>query len=163
MAAVQTKLELWRISNFHSLSGVGGLRYSARWHTAGRPIVYLAASPAGAMIEVLVHLELQEDELPPAYTLLHVESPASLDIEDLRVGKRDAWKTDLGISRALGDAWLKDGATALARVPSAILPNTFNYLLNPLHHDAKRIRIAGSTKANYDPRLLRYLRYLRGD
>jgi RES domain-containing protein len=156
--APPTKLELWRISNHHSLSGEGGLRYSARWHTAGRPIVYLAASPAGAMIEVLVHLELQEDELPPAYTLLNIEAPASLDIEHLRVGKRDDWKTDLGISRALGDAWLKGTTTALARVPSAILPNTFNYLFNPLHRDAKRIRLAGSTNANFDPRLLQHLR-----
>ena len=158
MAVTPAKLELWRISNFRSLSGEGGLRYSARWHTAGRPIVYLAASPAGAMIEVLVHLELEEDELPPAYTLLHVEAPANMEIDELRVGRRDEWKSDLSVSRALGDAWLKGGTAALARVPSAILPNTFNYLLNPLHRDAKRMRIAGSTKANFDPRLLRHLR-----
>jgi RES domain-containing protein len=158
MAVAPAKLDLWRISNFRSLSGEGGLRYSARWHTAGRPIVYLAASPAGAMIEVLVHLELEEDEFPPAFTLLHVEAPANMEIDEVRVGRRDEWKSDLSVSRALGDAWLKGGTAALARVPSAILPNTFNYLLNPLHRDAKRIRIAGSTKANFDPRLLRHLR-----
>ncbi len=156
--ASKAKLDLWRISNFRSLSGEGGLLYSARWHTAGRPIVYLAASPAGAMIEVLVHLELDEDDLPPAYTLLHVEAPPTLAIEELRVGKHDDWKTDLPLSRSIGDAWLKGAKTALARVPSAILPNTFNYLLNPLHSDAKRIKIAGATKANFDPRLLRHLR-----
>lgn len=152
------KLDLWRISNFRSLNGEGGLRYSARWHTAGRPIVYLAASPAGAMIEVLVHLELDEDDLPPSYTLLHVEAPSSLAIEDLHVGKRDDWKTDLPLSRSIGDAWLKGAKTALARVPSVILPDTFNYLLNPLHPDAKRIKIARAMKANFDPRLLRHLR-----
>ncbi|QNI37002.1 RES family NAD+ phosphorylase [Edaphobacter albus] len=158
MAAAEPKLELWRISNFRSLSGEGGLLYSARWHTAGKPIVYLAASPAGAMIEVLVHLELTEDELPFAYTLLRVETPASVAVDELVSGKRDDWKTDLNISRSLGDAWLKAGKTALARVPSAILPNTFNYLLNPLHRDAKHIRIVDSSRANFDPRLLRHLR-----
>lgn len=154
----EAKFELWRISNFHSLSGEGGLRYSARWHTAGRPIVYLAASPAGAMIEVLVHLELTEDELPFAYTLLRVEASASLAVEELVPGKGDDWKTDLSVSRSLGDAWLETGKTALARVPSAILPNTFNYLLNPLHRDAKHIRITDSSRVNFDPRLLRHLR-----
>lgn len=158
MAVAEAKLELWRISNFRSLSGEGGLRYSARWHTAGRPIVYLAASPAGAMIEVLVHLELEEDELPAAYTLLRIETPVSLAIEELRVPVKGDWKTDLGISRKLGDEWLRNAKTALARVPSAILPNTFNYLLNPLHPDAKKIRIAGTSKASFDPRLLRHLR-----
>lgn len=154
----ESKLELWRISNFRTLSGEGGLLYSARWHNAGRPIVYLAASPAGAMIEVLVHLELEENEFPPAYTLLRLEAPASIGIEDLHVGSRDHWKTDLNVSRRLGDAWLKTGKTPLARVPSAILPNTFNYLLNPLHRDAKRVRILSATKASFDRRLLRHLR-----
>jgi RES domain-containing protein len=151
-------LDLWRISNHRSLSGEGGLKYSARWHTAGKPIVYLAASPAGALIEVLVHLELEEDELPPAYTLLQVRVPSDLAIEELRIPSKTDWKNDLISSRNIGDKWLKDAKTALARVPSAILPNTFNYLLNPSHHDAKNARIVGSTKATFDPRLLRHLR-----
>jgi RES domain-containing protein len=150
--------ELWRISNHRSLNGEGGLRFSARWHTAGRPVVYLAASPAGAMVEVLVHLELQEDELPSSYTLLGVEAPKDLATEEIRISGREDWKVDLGLTRRLGDEWLKGGKTALARVPSAILPNTFNYLLNPLHRDAKQLRIVSVTKANFDPRLLRKLR-----
>jgi RES domain-containing protein len=151
-------LDLWRISNHRSLSGEGGLKYSARWHTAGQPIVYLAASPAGALIEVLVHLELEEDELPPAYTLLQVRVPSDLAIEELRIPSKTDWKNDLILSRNIGDKWLKDAKTAFARVPSAILPNTFNYLLNPSHQDAKHARIAGSTRATFDPRLLRHLR-----
>lgn len=152
------KLELWRISNYCSLTGEGGLLYSARWHTAGKPIVYLAASPAGAMIEILIHLELEEDELPPAYTLLRVEAPASLAIEELRVAVGESWKTNLNLSRRIGDAWLNSAKTVLARVPSAILPNTFNYLYNPSHRDAKHVRIVSSIKANFDARLLRHLR-----
>ena len=150
--------ELWRISNYRSLTGEGGLRFSARWHTAGRPIVYLAASAAGAMVEVLVHLELQEDELPSSYTLLGIEAPKDLATAEIRIGGREDWKANLGMTRRLGDEWLEGGKTALARVPSAILPNTFNYLLNPLHRDAKQVRIATATQARFDPRLLRNLR-----
>jgi RES domain-containing protein len=151
-------LELWRISNHHSLTGEGGLRYSARWHTAGRPIVYLAASPAGAMVEVLVHLELEEDELPPAYTLLKIEAFPKFGVEKIHIPDKQDWKANLSLSRKLGDEWLKSAQTVLARVPSALLPNTFNYLLNPLHRDAKQVRIASTTKASFDPRLLRHLR-----
>jgi RES domain-containing protein len=154
----EAKLELWRISNHRSLTGEGGLRYSARWHTAGRPIVYLAASPAGAMVEVLVHLELAEDELPRTYTLLKIEAPASLSIEEIRIPAKEDWKTNLSLSRRLGDEWLMTAKAGLARVPSAILPNTFNYLLNPMHRDAKKLRIVEATTATFDPRLLRYLR-----
>ncbi len=151
-------MELWRISNFNSLSGEGGLRYSARWHTAGRPIVYLAASPAGALIEVLVHLELEEDKLPPSYTLRRLEAAATIAIEEIHVPAKELWKTDLELSRSLGDEWLQSTRTALARVPSAILPDTFNYLLNPVHPDARQVQFVRAARASFDPRLLRHLR-----
>ena len=151
-------MELWRISNYRSMSGEGGLRYSARWHTAGRPIVYLAASPAGALIEVLVHLELEEDSLPPNYTLLRLDAAATVAVEEIRVPENDVWKSDQRLSRSLGDEWLESTRTALARVPSAILPDTYNYLLNPLHLEAEHIRIVDATQAKFDPKLLKHLR-----
>jgi len=146
-------MDLWRISNHRNLSGEGGRRYAARWNTAGTPIVYLAASPPGALIEILVHLELEDDELPQDYTLLRVSVPNTLRIPSLRVPTGEAWKSNLALTRSLGDAWLRSGRSALARVPSAILPDTFNYLLNPLHPDASRIRIETVTSGRLDPRL----------
>lgn len=151
-------MDLWRISNHKSLNGEGGLKYAARWHSVGRRIVYLAESPAGAMIEVLVHLELEEDELPRAYTLLRIEAPDNIATQTISVPAGEAWKANHSLSRRLGDEWLSQGPTALARVPSAILPNTSNYLLNPLHADAERIRIVKAARAVFDPRLLKHLR-----
>jgi RES domain-containing protein len=149
---------LWRISNYASLDGVGGLRYSARWHTSGKPIVYLAESAAGAMLEILVHLELSDAEIPQTYTLLRVEIPESLSIEEIKVPEGDAWKADHSVTRRLGDDWLAGRRMALARVPSAILPMTSNYILNPLHPDSARVKIVETTLAEFDLRLLRHLR-----
>jgi RES domain-containing protein len=145
---------LWRISNHPSLSGEGGLHYSARWHTAGQRIVYLAESPAGAMIEVLVHLELDETDWPRAYHLLQIEYPADLSVETLKPTPAKSWKTSLAATRKLGDEWLRSGRSALARVPSAILPETWNVLLNPDHVDSKRVSMTRTIRAEYDPRLL---------
>jgi RES domain-containing protein len=151
-------MHLWWISNHKSLTGKNGLKYAARWHSAGRRIVYLAESPAGALVEVLVHLELAEDDLPRAYMLLRVGVPDGLATVALSVPAGEAWKANHFLSRKLGDEWLSRKQTALARVPSAILPNTSNYLLNPLHRDAKRVHIVEATSANFDPRLLKHLR-----
>jgi RES domain-containing protein len=137
---------------------MGGIRYSARWHSAGSRIVYLAESPAGAMIEVLVHLELEEDELPPHYTLLRVEVPAHMAIQKLVPPRGAAWMTNEAVTRKLGDAWLAAQSSALACVPSAILPRTSNYLLNPAHPEAARIKVKDATKHNFDVRLLRSIR-----
>jgi len=57
-------------------------------------------------------------------------------------------------TRATADAWLAQGSTALLAVPSAIVPETFNVLLNPAHPDAVRIIIVQATDQVIDPRLL---------
>ncbi len=148
-------MDLWRLTEYPALDGEGGRLASARWHTVGSPVVYLAASPPGALIEVLVHLELEEDEVPPTYTLIRTSVPSKIKIHSLLVPAGEVWKTDLAITRKIGDAWLKSRRTALARVASAILPDTFNYLLNPLHADAARIAIAETHNAALDKRLVR--------
>jgi RES domain-containing protein len=118
-------------------------------------MAYLAGCPPGALIEILVHLELNQLELPPSYLLLHISAPDRLNIPDLAVPGGEAWKGDEAVTRKIGDTWLKSRRSALARVPSAILPETFNYLLNPLHPDAARITIAKTRSALLDSRLLR--------
>ena len=148
-------LTLWRISNHADLTGAGGMIASARWHTAGRPVVYLAETPAGALLEVLVHLELDEAHRPATYQLLKIEAK-----DDLRSGEVDLasvsqnWITNEAETQAKGDAWLRDGSTALLRVPSAIVPDTWNWLLNPRHPEASRLRIMAARNNAFDPRLL---------
>ena len=144
---------LWRISGFNSLSGEGGLKYSARWHTAGHRVVYLAESPAGALIEHLVHLELSEKSWPAFYDLMQVTAPDGIQVETFSLPASDAWKRLPIVTRNLGDEWLRSERTALARVPSAIMPNTWNFLLNPDHPEAAEIRIIQIARADYDPRL----------
>ena len=153
-------MQLWRISNYASLSGEGGLYFEGRWHNIGQPILYLAASPAGAMIEVLVHLELDEGPLPTHYQLLQVSAPDHLPTENLAPDRslHEVCTLALAATRALGTVWLKSGRTALAQVPSAILPCASNYLLNPSHPDASLLKIESAVSAAFDPRLFKSLR-----
>ncbi len=147
---------LWRISNYATLDGRGGLLASARWHSAGRPIVYLAESPAGALTEVLVHLELGPEELPPTYKLLKILIPDDLTVRDFPQKKlRKNWQNHLTITRTIGDEWLAARETAFLRVPSAIVPETFNVLLNPQHIEARRARILSQHRYPLDQRLFR--------
>jgi RES domain-containing protein len=145
---------LWRISNYASLDGEGGLRFSARWHTAGHRIVYFAESPAGALVEALVHLELDERDWPRTYQLFEAEYPGRMRIETLEPRPAKNWQHQAALTRRLGDEWLRSGRSALARVPSAILPDTWNVLLNPGHEDARQVRVVRTMRAEYDPRLI---------
>jgi RES domain-containing protein len=145
---------LWRISNHADLSGVGGLYASARWHTQGKPVVYLAETPSAALLEILVHLELQEAERPDRYRLLKVEVDEGTAFEEVELSSLSSeWQKDEQQTRARGDAWAEKGETVLLRVPSAIAPETWNWLLNPRHKDAAQARIIASATYPYDPRI----------
>ncbi len=143
----------WRISNYRDLSGEGGRIASARWHTEGRPVVYLAETPAGAMLERIVHLGDREGNFPRVYQLLEVEAEEGLVVSTIDPSGDPRWKVDVAITRALGDAWLAGGEAAVARVPSVIIAHTWNCLFNPVHPDAGRIRIVSATRERFDPRL----------
>src|SRR3546814_19592847 len=85
------------------------------------------------MLEVLVHLEV--DSIPPPFQLMRIQVPDGLP--------HSAWpnsaRSDLSTETAeWGDSSLARGDTALARVPSAISPDSFNCLINPLHSSARQ-------------------------
>lgn len=145
---------LWRISNHLSLAGDGGLRASGRWHARGRRAVYCAENPAAALIEILVHFEIEIRDLPARYRLLKLEVPDDVRVERVLLDElpRD-WPEKPEATRSIGDAWLATGSTALLTVPSAIVPETLNVLLNPAHQDAKRIVIVQASEHVIDPRL----------
>lgn len=146
---------LWRISNHLDLGGWGGKKFSSRWTSLGRRVVYFAESPAGAMLEVLVHLKQNDEDLPRTYTLLEVKLPKYLAVQDLEP-PRFEWRAHVEATQSIGDAWLSSGGTPLARVPSAIVAKTWNYLLNPEHPEAKQVQIGEVIKERFDNRLFRF-------
>jgi len=85
---------LWRISNHATLDGQGGLYASGRWQPEGRSVVYLAENPAGALVEVLVRLELDLGHLPKSYRLLKAEAPEGLSVRNNR-GSRTTHELDV--------------------------------------------------------------------
>lgn len=146
---------LWRVSNHPSLTGEGGLRASARWHTRGGRVVYCAQSPAAALLEILVHFELDVDDLPTRYRLLKIDVPDDLEVEHLPPGTlSDNWLQDIAETRLIGDSWLGQCTSPMLAVPSAIVPETLNILLNPEHPEAERVVLAQVNDHTIDRRLL---------
>ncbi len=150
---------LWRISNYADLKGVGGLRAPGRWHFAGQPVVYLAEHPALALLEIIVHLELgNAEQLPDSYQLLRVEVEDDITIAELHEADTpENWRADIGWTQAAGTEWLAAETSALLKVPSAVAPFSNNFLLNPAHADAARLRVMEAIQVRHDRRILRIL------
>jgi RES domain-containing protein len=147
---------VWRISEHPVLDGAGGLALSARWHNQGRPVVYCAPNPATALVEVLVHIEVESDDLPERLQYLEIEAPNTVATEIAEIDARATdWHTKIEATQAVGDEWLGSGRTALLRVPSVIVPATWNILINPLHPSAAQVRIKQIHHHPTDMRLLR--------
>lgn len=153
-------MRLWRLTLFPRLEGAGGLLASARWHAVGRPVIYTAPSPEGALLEVRVHLDVQADEIPEGYRLLAVDVPPGIPVEEVTSLPPD-WQRDDRATRAIGDAWLESRRSLLLRVPSAILPHTSNYLINLRHERMAEVRLAIDEPYSLPTRLFPRPRYRR--
>jgi RES domain-containing protein len=147
---------LWRISRHDDLHGLGGELADGRWHTAakGKRIVYLSEHPALALIEVLANLKGNPRLFPDAYRMMRIEvlKPVWTATQICAPLPPD-WRDTLDHTRELGDAWLAARTSALLKVPSAPSPESFNYLLNPLHPDAHGLEVDWTKWVTYDKRL----------
>jgi len=137
---------VWRLCRrpHADLAGEGGRLFSGRWHSAGRPVVYTADSPALAILEVRVHLDLPYDLLPSDYVLMTIEIGPDVLVETAGTPANP---------RAFGDAWLTARRAAVLRVPSVIAPRGCNLLINPLHPQARAAVILEIEDFRFDPRL----------
>ncbi|MGZ3181919.1 MAG: RES family NAD+ phosphorylase [Telluria sp.] len=149
---------LWRIAATTGtyvatdLSGAGAKHTGGRWNSPGLAVTYCSASIALAVHETIVHL--RSGGLPLNRYLVQIVVPD--DVWDARqvlmppVGW-DALPAGM-VSVQVGDAWLQGQASALLVVPSVIVPEESNVLINPLHPDAQRIAAKALRKWQYDPR-----------
>jgi RES domain-containing protein len=137
-----------------AFSGEGARRYGGRWNRKGVPLVYTAGSQSLAMLEMLV----QDEPLRARYTMIPAQIPADLTIarlnrEQLPSDWRDA--AALETLRALGSEWAVGLTSGVLAVPSAVVPNETNYLLNPRHPDFGRIAVGAAQELITDLRLMR--------
>lgn len=146
---------LWRVSNYQSLDGVGGLYVAGRWHTKGHPIVYCTTNPATALLETLIHIEIDSEDQPGHFQVLRIEGPDSLSMEKIGVDSLPQdWAGDLNITQMIGNHWLAERRSLLLQVPSILVPETWNVLVNPQHSEINFLQITATYRHPLDARLL---------
>jgi len=135
------------------LSGYGASLNAQRWNSKGTEVIYVAQSRALANSEVAVHLAL--GILPHDYFMVRIEIPNSVEIREL---------TDLELPRGwnsmpyrpvaqfVGDEFVRQNRHLALKIPSAVVKDDFNFILNLKHSDFKKVRIIGSEPFPFDPR-----------
>ena len=155
---------VWRIAteapgySADDLSGKGAEVTGGRWNAPGHPVVYASQSRALACLETVVHLNA--GALPLNRYLVAIEIPDDVWAKARTEDERSvpvAWDAEPAgrASIQFGTSWLIAESSALLIVPSVIVPEERNVLINPRHPDSARIRAMVVRKWTYDPRVAR--------
>lgn len=152
---------LWRIATdtpvyqADDLSGKGAEISGGRWNRVGTPMLYSSTSRALACLETVVHLT--DDALPLNRYLVKVVVPADVWANAVELNPNDlvGWDAE-PVGRASldwGTAWAESKSSLLAKIPSIIVVEEVNVLINPRHPDASRLAAIKVRKWLYDSRL----------
>jgi RES domain-containing protein len=136
----------------HALDGEGSRLHGGRWNSRDFRVVYASQSLPLAVLEILVHLQ---SVVPlAAYASYEFNFDERL-LEEVPDKLPPNWRTFPAPPelQQLGDDWIRSNSSAVLRVPSAVLANESNYLLNPLHKIFSKIAVKGPTPLDLDPRL----------
>ena len=139
----------------NDISGTGAKLYGSRWNIAGVPMLYTAENISLAVLEILVHL--QDVEIPTDYWLVKIQVPDDGKITTIEPGKlKKRWQDDAGYTQFIGSEFIKNNDSLVLKVPSAVITEECNYLLNPLHKNFTKAKIIDTREFNFDHRLLSF-------
>lgn len=138
-----------------AFDGEGARQYGGRWNSPGVPLVYASGTRALCLLEILAGLGSVRPL--PSYVLIPAIFDDALVLPVTSNHLPPDWRKSppTPSTQGIGDSWADQGTSAVLRVPSAIVPDEHNYLLNPAHPDFRLVQIGPSEEITIDSRLLR--------
>jgi RES domain-containing protein len=148
---------LWRLVRpawAPGLDGEGARLAGGRWNSPSRAVVYCGSSLALCVLETFVHLPpamRSVDALPALIAVRIAPPPPEQMIRAEDLGAVDV--EDVAACRAVGDAWVAQGAALALSVPSAVVPQERNIILNPAHPAMAAVAVVSQETFRLDRRL----------
>jgi RES domain-containing protein len=146
-------MTVYRIAKEEYSTALKASGFAARWNNKGSFVIYTAESRSLACLENLVHRSGEGNN--SLYKVMLIQIPDSLEITVIDVKKLMLdWQKieNYGYCRNIAADWLSDVSTAILKVPSVLVKNEFNFILNPNHSDFKKIKLTGAEDFIFDPR-----------
>ncbi|QKZ13969.1 RES family NAD+ phosphorylase [Spirosoma sp. KUDC1026] len=147
-------MQVYRITKAQYADRLVASGGAARWNGRGQFVIYTAATRALACLENVVHRS--GEGLADDFRVMVIDIPDALPVTSLVLSDLPADWVDFqqyGSCQKLGNTWLQRGESAVLRVPSAIIADEWNYLLNPAHSDFQRIQLLRTDLFVFDPRI----------
>ncbi|MFZ4769921.1 MAG: RES family NAD+ phosphorylase [Ferruginibacter sp.] len=146
---------VYRITNSlysNDITGTGAKLMGGRWNSKGVPLLYVSEHISLAVLEMLVNTKFKDFIIP--LDLISIQIPEKVTQGEISLKKlKKDWITDYGYTRFMGDEFIKNKQSLLLKIPSVVITEEFNYLVNPLHPDFKKIKIIETRSFKTDERL----------
>ena len=139
----------------NDLSGTGARLNGGRWNSVGLSLLYAASYRSLALLEILVHTT--NNYVPDDLMLITIEIPDTILIKEIlheEISDELNRKKAQAQFQTIGDKWIESQTSLILKVPSVIIPEEFNYLINPLHKDFHKVKIKETKLFRFDERLV---------
>ncbi|MFT3903385.1 MAG: RES family NAD+ phosphorylase [Niabella sp.] len=147
---------IYRLANSlykDDLSGQGAYLFGGRWNSKSVYALYGAQHISLAVLEIVVNFDRQLSPLVPSFHLLELQVPDSSVISLDAPALKKSWQDDMGYTQFIGDQFLQEQSHLVLQVPSAVIPEESNFLINPKHTLFKQVRVENSRSYPLDRRL----------
>lgn len=150
-------MKVYRISKcefISDLQGTGAAMYPGRWHSKGTYVLYTAATPSLAMLESVVHIS---NIAVASYCMICFSVPED-KIQSITAPELPAnWFVNPppDALKQVGDTFIKENKFLALQLPSAIMPEENNFLLNPYHSDFKKVSVVYNRNVPIDERFFK--------
>ncbi len=127
---------------------------AARWNPNDVNMIYTASSRSLACLENAVHRS--QAGLSQLFSILTIEIPSYIQVKPVRLNDLPPWWKDydrLSFTQSIGEKWVRQNEEAVLQVPSSIIEEEVNYLLNPGHPDFGHIKIIKIQPFVFDSRI----------
>lgn len=151
-------MELYRITQqefAEDLSGNGARLFGGRWNSEGFFALYTSSSRSLALLETLAHTPAKMLEVK-VYHLITLAVPDNLVTQKVAVRNlQDGWDAPdtRPFTKKIGDAFLTDKKYLMMQVPSVMMPEEMNYVINPMHTDMKQVKLVNKRRIDFDKRV----------
>lgn len=149
-------MELYRITLSKFAEELYAAGYPGRWNSKGVPVIYCSWSRSLACLENLVHRSNMV--LSNIFSVMLIEIDNSIGFSTLQSTEldNDWFLTNPESYRAcqkIGDSWVKDNETCVLKVPSAVIQQEHNFIINPNHEDFQSVRLISVEDFSFDNRM----------
>lgn len=137
-----------------AFNGEGAQLEGGRWNPKGVSVVYLSDHPALAALETFVHLKGAAAKIK--FMLFRIRIPDEVSVREVSDTSLPAnWRDEPPTldTMVIGERWVREGSSAILKVPSVLIPAAANFIFNPLHPEAAKVKIDHGEKFSFDPRM----------